>query len=142
MIQWNSVNRIRVKIVTAIIMSAEAEEVEALPENYEEIPLGAMQYSTRRKLSLYLNLEGILNDDVQCIKNYLGLAELAGFGPLEIKNFELKENPTDSLIVEWACRPELSPTIGKLWKLLTLLGRDDVLIDCRSYISKLLIHMC
>ena len=114
----------------------ESSEEEGLPAKYIKIPLDALNPGTRKKLSLYLNLEGTLNDDVQCENNYRGLAELAGFSYLEIKNFEMKKSPTEEMLDDWTVRNELSPTMGQLWSFLSLLGRDDVLTDCRSYICK------
>lgn len=112
------------------------EDRPALPEKYGRIPLGALGTSTRKKLSLFLNLEGTLNDDVQCENNYRGLAEMAGFSYLEIKNFEIQKSPTEEMLHEWTVRQDLSPTVGQLWSFLSILEREDVLTDCYMYIFK------
>lgn len=114
------------------------DERPALPSKYAEIPLNALRTSTRKKLSLFLNLEGTLIDEVQCENNYRGIAELAGFSYLEIKNFEIqkRQSPTEEMLHDWTMRPELLPTVGNLWGNLIQLERDDVLTDCHAYIFK------
>lgn len=124
-----------------MIGNSEAMEEESLPAKYAGIPLVALGPSCRRKLSLYLNLEGMLIESVQCENNYCGIAEQAGFGYLEIKNFEIQKNPTEEMLHEWTVRSELSPTVDRLWNFLYKLGRFDVLMDCQGYICECKIHV-
>lgn len=108
----------------------------SLPVKYVGIPLSALGHASRKKLSLYLNIEGILIDEVQCESNFRGLAQLAGFDYLEISNFELRPSPTEEMLHEWTVRTELSPTVDRLWHFLNQLERYDVLTDCQPYIFK------
>ena len=115
------------------------EMTQSLPAKYLGIPLSALGHAARKKMSLYLNLEGILIDEVQCENNYRGLAQLAGFSYLEISNFERRPSPTEEALHEWTVRPDLSPTVDRLWSFLYQLERFDVLTDCQSYICEYII---
>ncbi|KAL3836671.1 hypothetical protein ACJMK2_022093 [Sinanodonta woodiana] len=117
-------------------MAASSIDFSDLADKYKLVPLDALRVSARRKLGLYLNLEGSFNEDVGLVTDYNGLAELVGFSYLEIKNFERQKNPTDELLEVWTTRPELNPTVGNLWKYLLELGRVDILSDCESLIYK------
>ncbi|XP_048727057.1 myeloid differentiation primary response protein MyD88-like [Ostrea edulis] len=109
----------------------------SLDDKYKKIPLDALRVSARKKLSLYLNVQAeIVNDANGLVSDYNGLAEIVGFGFLEIKDFERQKNPTDELLTEWTNRPDLSPTVGKLWDYLVELGRFDVLQDCKNLIIR------
>lgn len=108
----------------------------SLSDKYKDISLDALRVSARKKLSLYLNVQSeIVNDANGLVSDYNGLAEMVGFGFLEIKEFERQKNPTDELLTEWTNRSDLSPTIGRLWEFLVELGRLDVLEDCKNLIS-------
>ena len=106
-----------------------------IAEKYLEIPLSSLRFAARKKLSLYLNPDGQITAHVQYENNFRGLAELAGFTYQEIRNCERLKNPTEELLEEWTDRPDLSPTIGNLWSLLSNLERVDVLTECRSLIG-------
>ena len=110
-----------------------------LPPEYAHIHLREIKHSSRRKIALHLNLDVVLNDDIGYEPNYRGLAELAQFSTLEIRNFELPgvKSPTEELLDQWAMRDDLSPTVGNLWKYLKDLQRYDVLDDIWSFIGKL-----
>ena len=107
-----------------------------LNHKYEQIPLEALNASCRRQIALYLNLEGSLNEDINMMNDFRGLAELVGFGYLEIKNFERERSPTEQLLADWTAREDLAPTVGNLWKHLMSLARFDVLTDSRQFIGK------
>lgn len=118
------------------ILDTNGESI-SLDDKYKAIPLDALRVSARKKLSLYLNVQSeIVNDTNGLVSDYNGLAEMVGFGFLEIKEFERQKNPTDELLTEWTNRPDLAPTIGKLWEFLVELGRLDVLQDCKNLISQ------
>ena len=118
------------------ILDTNGESI-SLDDKYNAIPLDALRVSARKKLSLYLNVQAeIVNDTNGLVSDYNGLAEMVGFGFLEIKEFERQKNPTDELLTEWTNRPDLAPTIGKLWENLVELGRLDVLQDCKNLISQ------
>lgn len=109
----------------------------SLSDKYKDISLDALRVSARKKLSLYLNVQSeIVNDANGLVSDYNGLAEMVGFGFLEIKEFERQKNPTDELLTEWTNRSDLSPTIGRLWEFLVELGRLDVLEDCKNLIIR------
>ena len=112
------------------------EVTRSLPVKYVGIPLSALGHAARKKMSLHLNLEGILIDEVQCESNFRGLAQLAGFEYLEISNFELRPSPTEEMLHEWTVRMDLSPTVDRLWYFLHQLERFDVQTDCQPYICK------
>ncbi|XP_061180781.1 myeloid differentiation primary response protein MyD88-like [Saccostrea echinata] len=118
------------------ILDTNGESI-SLSDKYKEITLDALRVSARKKLSLYLNVQAeIVNDANGLVSDYNGLAEMVGFGFLEIKDFERQKNPTDELLTEWTNRPDLTPTIGKLWDYLVELGRFDVLGDCKNLIIR------
>lgn len=107
-----------------------------LPVNYHNISLEALNATARRQLAIYLNLEGSINESVDLVNNYQGLAELVGFGYMEIQNFALQRSPTEDLLAEWTTKPEFDPKIGSLWDHLKTLERFDVLEDIWKFISK------
>ena len=116
--------------------TSEGEDSLVLHEEYAKVHLKALKPSTRKKLSLYLNLEGTIVEDVGHENNFRGLAEMAGFEYVEIKNFEQQKNPTEEMLHEWTMRQDLTPTVGQLWGFLSQLERFDVLIESQSFICK------
>ena len=117
-----------------------------LPPEYRGLPLKALRPTARNKIGQYLNLEGTvvicLDDEGQEIDvstNYNGLAELAGFDYLEIRNLARHRNPTEELLDSWTNREGYkdNATVGYLWKYLRLMEREDVLKDCRRVMCKL-----
>lgn len=116
--------------------TSEGEDSLVLHEEYAKVHLKALKPSTRKKLSLYLNLEGTIVEDVGHENNFRGLAEMAGFEYVEIKNFEQQKNPTEEMLHEWTMRQDLTPTVGQLWGFLSQLERFDVLIESQSFIFK------
>jgi hypothetical protein len=106
-----------------------------LNSKYVQIPLEALNSSCRRHIALHLNLEGSLNEDVNLMNDFRGLAEMVGFGYLEIRNFEREKSPTEQLLEDWTSRPEFSPTVGNLWSYLVSLARFDVLTDSKKFIG-------
>ncbi|XP_041371852.1 myeloid differentiation primary response protein MyD88-like [Gigantopelta aegis] len=121
---------------------AEADSMaDYLPTKYREVPLSALRFSARNKMSQYLNLTGRLpNENSSLTPDYNGLAELVGFDYLQQQNFALDGNPTIKLLNEWTQTPNLSPTVGKLVDHLVCLGRDDVLTDCKHIILRDIEH--
>lgn len=107
-----------------------------LPEIYHSTPLRALRMSARKRLSGFLDIEGILVvcGQVDVVNDYTGLAELAGFSNQNILNMKRQRSPTTELLDQWTGR--LSATIGVLWQLLAFMERFDVLSDCRACISK------
>ncbi|XP_063777883.1 myeloid differentiation primary response protein MyD88 [Pseudophryne corroboree] len=101
------------------------------------IPLVALNYNTRHKLSLYLNPDAVV------AAGWTHLAEEMDYSYLEIKNFERAPNPTQSLLEDWEKRCS-RPTVGELLAFLRKIERNDILTDlssliesdCKKYLTK------
>ncbi|XP_068092044.1 myeloid differentiation primary response protein MyD88 [Hyperolius riggenbachi] len=103
---------------------------------FNSIPLIALNYSTRQRLSLYLN------PDATVAYNWTKLAEEMDYDYLEIRNFERFPNPTFTLLEDWQ-KKHSQATVGELLRLLEKIERDDLkdvtsLIekDCKKYLKK------
>ncbi|XP_043832564.1 myeloid differentiation primary response protein MyD88 [Dromiciops gliroides] len=97
------------------------------PEMHD-VPLVALNFSVRRRLSLYLN------PPTQVSAYWPSLAEELGFDYLEIQNLQTQPDPTGRLLDTWQTR-ELA-TVGRLLELLRKLERFDVLEDLRPSIDE------
>ncbi|XP_030053844.1 myeloid differentiation primary response protein MyD88 [Microcaecilia unicolor] len=101
------------------------------------IPLVALNFSVRNKLSMYLNPRTMVAPD------WTTLAEAMGYEYLEIKNFEGFPNPTAKLLEDWQGKCYRA-TVGGLVDLLMKIERNDILTDlsqmieenCRKYLEK------
>ncbi|XP_075068279.1 myeloid differentiation primary response protein MyD88 [Mixophyes fleayi] len=101
------------------------------------IPLVALNYNTRHKLSLYLNPDAVV------AAGWTHLAEEMEYGYLEIRNFERAPNPTQALLEDWEKKCSRA-TVGGLLDLLKKIERNDILTDlvslidsdCRKYVNK------
>ncbi|XP_067685686.1 myeloid differentiation primary response protein MyD88-like [Haliotis asinina] len=113
-------------------MASNSNDV-SIPTPYMNVSLDALQASTRQKLSVYLNIERLMNED-GIEPDYNGLAEQIGFSFLEIQNFGRQRDPTTELLNKWLRRPDLSPTVGQLFHYLRVMGREDVMADCKRSI--------
>ncbi|KAJ8375000.1 hypothetical protein SKAU_G00055800 [Synaphobranchus kaupii] len=90
--------------------------------DYWSIPLIALNFNVRKKLGLYLNPRNTVAAD------WATLAEIMGFGYLEIKNYEKCDSPTAKILEDWSSRcPEA--TVGKLVSMLEEAERKDVVTD-------------
>ncbi|XP_073437594.1 myeloid differentiation primary response protein MyD88 [Dendrobates tinctorius] len=110
--------------------------------DFSMVPLVALNFNTRHKLSLYLN------PDTVVAAGWILLAEEMDFTYLEIKNFENARNPTLAVLEEWEkkCSQELAgpPSVGQLLELLEKIERHDILTDltpligsdCKKYLKK------
>lgn len=110
-----------------------------LDDRYTSLPLEALRVSARTKIALYLdNTCDVIDEDIGCVTDWNGLAELIGFSNLEMRKFGRQKSPTKDLLEDWGCHDGLNykPTLGNLWKLLIELGRIDVMQDCRSIVLK------
>ena len=114
-----------------------------LPIEYKDLPLKALRRTAREKIGRFLNLEGLVivckGDNGELIDvstNYNGLAELAGFDFLEIRNLERHRNPTLELLDKWTNTEWKNATVGCLWKYLQQMEREDVMMDCIRVIRK------
>ncbi|CAN2391485.1 Adapter protein involved in the Toll-like receptor and Il-1 receptor signaling pathway in the innate immune response [Pristimantis euphronides] len=101
------------------------------------VPLVALNYNTRHRLSLYLN------PDTVVAAGWTLLAEEMDYGYLEIRNFERVPNPTLAVLEDWEKKcPQAS--VGRLLELLRKMERHDILTDlgplidsdCRKYVRK------
>lgn len=105
--------------------------------DYNSFPLIALNCTTRKKLSLYLN------PNVVTASNWTILAEEMGYTYQEIKNFERFPDPTSSLLADWR-EKNSKATVGELLNLLQKIERDDILTDvtplidrdCQKYLEK------
>ncbi|XP_040208716.1 myeloid differentiation primary response protein MyD88 [Rana temporaria] len=97
--------------------------------DYNSFPLIALNYTTRHKLSLYLN------PDAVTASNWTILAEEMGYNYLEIKNFVRFPDPTTSLLDDWQ-KKHSNATVGGLLNLLQKIERDDILTDVTPLIDK------
>ena len=109
-----------------------SETLDVIPPEHRCVPLSALRISSRKRLSLYLNLEGRLPNEHGVLPDFNGLAELVGFSYLEIKNFARDRDPTDVLLEEWTSHQHLDPTFGTLVQHLERMGREDILTDCKT----------
>ncbi|KAI4901419.1 hypothetical protein NFI96_018550, partial [Prochilodus magdalenae] len=106
------------------------------PIDYEAIPVKVLKFSVRKKLGLYLNPTNTVAAD------WRDIAERMGFSYLEIKNYEKRESPFQSLLDDWGTQPDA--TIGKLLLFLEEAERKDIVSDvkylidesCREYLEK------
>ena len=96
----------------------------------ETIPLSALNVTVRKKLGLYLNPRNTVAAD------WTAVAEAVDFNYLEIKNYEITQNPTAMVLDQWHARSK-DATVGKLLSILTKLERNDVVEDLRSLIGAL-----
>ncbi|KAM5158106.1 myeloid differentiation primary response protein MyD88 [Mantella aurantiaca] len=96
--------------------------------DHNSIPLIALNYTTRQKLSLYLN------PDAMVAKYWINLAEEMDYNYLEIKNFERFADPTSSLLDSWQ-KKHPRATVGELLKLLQKIERNDILTDLTPLID-------
>uniref|UniRef100_A0A8C5RU12 Death domain-containing protein n=1 Tax=Laticauda laticaudata TaxID=8630 RepID=A0A8C5RU12_LATLA len=96
---------------------------EAETSESASVPLVALNYSVRRRLSLFLNPRAPVAAD------WATLAEELGYEYLEIRHFETQPDPTGHLLDDWQARSPGGATVGRLLDLLRLLGRQDILTD-------------
>lgn len=120
---------------------AEVDPDLLLPNDYKVLPLKALRPTSRQKIGQYLNLDGTVvvclddeGNEIDVSTNYNGLAELAGFDYLDIRNLERHKNPTLELLDCWTSKESRNATVGYLWKYLHKMEREDVLRDCRRAI--------
>ncbi|XP_033021877.1 myeloid differentiation primary response protein MyD88 [Lacerta agilis] len=124
--------------VAAVAASPCAPAKESSPSEDDSVPLVALNYSVRRRLGLFLNPRAPVASD------WTALAEELGYDYLEIKHFEGKADPTESLLADWQKRCPGGATVGRLLGLLRHLGRRDVLADlgisieedCKKYLRR------
>ncbi|XP_053322736.1 myeloid differentiation primary response protein MyD88 [Spea bombifrons] len=101
------------------------------------IPLVALNYNVRQRLSLYLNPSTVVASD------WTHLAEEMGYEYLEIRNLERAANPTTALLEDWE-RKCYRATVGGLLETLKKIERNDILTDlgplveadCERYLRK------
>lgn len=73
--------------------------------------------------------------DIDVENNCNGLAELAGFSYLAIRNLMRARSPTMELLDQWTTQENVTnATVGELWNFLFVMERFDVLTDCKSNI--------
>ncbi|KAM4705385.1 myeloid differentiation primary response protein MyD88 [Rhinophrynus dorsalis] len=101
------------------------------------IPLVALNFNVRHRLSLYLNPGAVVASD------WTRLAEEMGYDYLEIKNFSTYQNSTMQLLEDWQQKC-FRATVGGLLEMLKKIERNDILTDlaplieadCEKYLRK------
>lgn len=97
--------------------------------DYWSISLVALNFRFRKELGLYLNPKNTVAAD------WATLAEMMGFGYLEIKNYENCDNPTAKMLEDWQSRcPDA--TVGRLISMLEEAERKDVVTDLSPLIGE------
>lgn len=115
--------------VLSTSMASSSSPTPAGPEiDYEQIPVLALNWGVRKRLGLYLNPSSMVASD------WTDLAEKMGFSYLEIKNFEKRENPTQTLLEDWQTRP--GATVGRLLAFLREAERKDIITDLKHLIGR------
>uniref|UniRef100_A0A4W6DAQ5 Myeloid differentiation primary response protein MyD88 n=1 Tax=Lates calcarifer TaxID=8187 RepID=A0A4W6DAQ5_LATCA len=95
----------------------------------ETVPLTALNVTVRKKLGLYLNPRNAVAAD------WMAVAEAMDFSYLEIRNYEVAQNPTTRILDEWQAR-STDTTVGKLLSILMKVERSDIIEDLRSLIDE------
>lgn len=114
--------------------ATEKFEIKELVDQCINVPLSGLRQSAKTKLASYLDQEGNLVNDYT--NDWIGLAEIIGFGNTEINMFERFSKPTEALLDCWATREHMSPTIDALIRYLQEIQRPDVVMDCKVNICK------
>nr|AQY56781.1 myeloid differentiation factor 88 [Sepiella japonica] len=91
-----------------------------------------LRVSSRRQLSLYMNMKSDLLSSTGMCPDFRGLAELVGFSYMDIKQFESASDPTAVLLDTWNSSYHETATIGKLCEMLAFLGRKDCITECQQ----------
>lgn len=118
----------------AILPDIVSEKMTLSKEGYK-LPISILNMTARKKLADMLNPERELDDTLELIPDYTGLAELLNFRYEEIRKFENSDNPTRALLEEWEKHQDKNPCIGQLWAHLEKLQRHDVMEDSLKYIN-------
>ncbi|KAM4689078.1 myeloid differentiation primary response protein MyD88-A-like [Discoglossus pictus] len=92
------------------------------------IPLVALNYTVRHKLSLYLNPGTVMASD------WTHVAEEMGYDYLEIKNFQQTSNPMLNVLEDWPKKSHRA-TVEGLLDILKKIERNDILTDLSQYIE-------
>ncbi|GLD54705.1 myeloid differentiation primary response protein MyD88 [Lates japonicus] len=95
----------------------------------ETVPLTALNVTVRKKLGLYLNPRNAVAAD------WMAVAEAMDFSYLEIRNYEVAQNPTTRILDEWQAR-STDATVGKLLSILMKVERSDIIEDLRPLIDE------
>ncbi|XP_001508351.3 myeloid differentiation primary response protein MyD88 [Ornithorhynchus anatinus] len=88
----------------------------------DRVPLVALNFKVRTRLSLYLNPQTPVAAD------WTALAEELDYEYLQIRHFQAQPDPTGCLLEDWG-RHGRQATVGRFLALLAKLQRDDVLSD-------------
>lgn len=102
------------------------------------IPVTALNHGVRKKLGLYLNPSSTVAAD------WKDIADDLGYTHLEIRNYEVCQNPTMKILDDWAARC-CDANVGKLLSIIENAGRKDIISDlgqsieedCKKYLKKL-----
>ena len=109
-----------------------------LDSKFSDIPFECIGPSARRKIANVLDIPNdVIDNDIQRLTDWRGLAEIVGFTNLEIRNLERAKSPTIDLLSQWEGFG--SPTVADFWFKMLQLNRRDVLLECKGMIGKTII---
>ena len=113
----------------------------ALEPQFLDIPLKFVRITARIKIAQCLDLENdVIDNDIQRLTDWRGLAELVDFNDVQIKNLQRARSPTIELLYQWEDnKGSRSPTLSDFWSCMLQLNRRDVLLECKEMIGKTLI---
>jgi len=113
----------------------------ALEPRFLDIPLKFVRPTARRKIAQCLDLENdVIDNDIQRLTDWRGLAEIVRFTNLEIRNLARSTSPTIELLKQWEDnKGSRSPTLSDFWSCMLQLNRRDVLLECKEMIGKTII---
>lgn len=101
--------------------------------NYDEIPIKALNISTRMRLSECLNSEQVITTQNGFARDYRGIAQLMGFSYATISSFSRSSDPFKNLL---ECYERQSKgCLGDLMKMIEQIERFDVIDDLISFLK-------
>lgn len=100
----------------------------------QQYPISILKFTSRKKLAEQLDQEKDLDEEVELVPNFTGLAELINFDYKHICKFQAASSPTHALLDEWEQHRDKNPCIGALWTHLDKLNRLDVMEICKKCI--------
>ncbi|XP_060068013.1 myeloid differentiation primary response protein MyD88-like [Ylistrum balloti] len=115
---------------------AETEDIQKLIDLMTNVPLTSLNNGCRRKIGMFMDLEGSLIPDSDMFNDWCGCAELLNFELNEIENMKRQRYPTQEMLQLWSTRDKPKPTVGNLINFLCQLKRFDVIRECRNIIER------
>lgn len=114
----------------------EMKDIEQLIESMKDVHIRALNTGCRRKIAMFLDVDGCFITDAEMFNDWYGYAELLNFTQPEIENLKRNKSPTQEMLHLWTTRIDPKPTVGNLIGFLNQLERFDVIQDCRNMIKR------